>query len=183
MRPTTEEMIAGVRRVLSDVVEPDLQSSFARDQLAHLLLTLSQFDFEHVTLGLLEENRALVSVLTACAHGRTPLHADVERALEALAVDAHGSLTLADIEPDAVRQRNQVARGALEAVIRATPLWGEAGDVVLREVLLDHLRRFPGGGYWRPGRPRHTRETPPDGPPAVISAPSPLSHDKRKEHI
>jgi len=157
MRPTGSEMVAGIRRVLTEVVRPDLGSSYARDQLDHILLTLAQFDLDQVHSGLLEENHDLVMLLEACRAEADDDELGVElgRAVDALAVDRAGVLTLADVELAGIDQRNRTGRAALEHVIRSVALWtGDPGTIALRERIWNHVRRYPGGGFWRPPPPR-----------------------------
>lgn len=154
MRPTSKEMVTGICRVLDEVIRPDLRSTYARDQLDHILVTLAQFDLDQVHSGLLEENRDLVGVLEACrAIDNVELTVALDGALDLLEVDRSGIFSLVDVEWAAIDERNRTARGALEMVIRSGFLWADdARLVALRERIWGHVRLYPGGGFWRPSR-------------------------------
>jgi hypothetical protein len=163
MRPTTSETIRGIVRVLREVIAPELQSSLARDQLEHVIIALSQYDFEGVVPGLLAENASLAGVLTewreSAAGQAAPagLAQAVGTALAALAADAAGQLRPADVEPDAVRERNLAGRAALAEIAASAAFWTEDDEPELRQLIWQQVRAYPGGGYWRPGVRRTSR--------------------------
>src|SRR5256885_1945886 len=55
MRPTPAEVIAGVRRILKDVIEPEVGSEYARSRLRELRAVLAQVDWNDAALHLQQE--------------------------------------------------------------------------------------------------------------------------------
>jgi hypothetical protein len=56
MRPTPAEIITGVRRILKEVVEPDVASEYARERLAQVRAVLAQVDWNDSLTELASEN-------------------------------------------------------------------------------------------------------------------------------
>lgn len=54
MRPTPAETIAGIRRILRDVVEPEVGSDYARSRLREVRAVLAQIDWDDAALRLRE---------------------------------------------------------------------------------------------------------------------------------
>lgn len=52
MRPTPAEVISGVRRILADVVDPEVRSEYARARLREVRAVLAQLDWDNAGLGL-----------------------------------------------------------------------------------------------------------------------------------
>ena len=63
MRPTPAETIAGVRRILRDVVEPAVASEYARTRLREVRAVLAQIDWDNAALDLRRRVAALVELL------------------------------------------------------------------------------------------------------------------------
>jgi hypothetical protein len=63
VRPTPSEVVQGVRRILRDVIEPDLTSEHARKQLRQIRAVLAQVDWNDAGFTLAERNRRLADAL------------------------------------------------------------------------------------------------------------------------
>ena len=63
MRPTPSEVVQGVRRILRDVIEPDLASEHVRKQLRQIRAVLAQVDWNNAGFALAERNRRLADAL------------------------------------------------------------------------------------------------------------------------
>jgi hypothetical protein len=79
VRPTPAEVIAGVRRVLRDVVEPEVGSEYARSRLREVRAVLAQIDWDDATLTLRREWATRRSLLL---EARTWLAAGTDRGSE-----------------------------------------------------------------------------------------------------
>ncbi len=116
MRPTTDELIAGMRNVLEDVLIPELQSDWAQAMGAQMALMLQHVEgrAEREPGFLAGENAKLEGAL---ATANAALGAD------AVAVPARaGGETL-----EALRERNAALREAISAAIHAAYGQGEYG--------------------------------------------------------
>ncbi|WP_286901545.1 hypothetical protein [Thermocrispum sp.] len=76
MRPTPTELITQVRRVLRDVIEPELSSGYARARLAEVRAVLAQVDWDNAGLHLMTHTTALRDALGDL---RAWAHADEQR--------------------------------------------------------------------------------------------------------
>ncbi|GLZ15954.1 hypothetical protein Acsp04_61890 [Actinomadura sp. NBRC 104425] len=76
MRPTPAETIAGIRRILRDVVEPEVGSEYARQRLREVRAVLAQIDWDDAALRLRRRDQALRGLL---ADARTWIEADPAR--------------------------------------------------------------------------------------------------------
>lgn len=97
MRPTPAEVIDGVRRILKDVIEPELGSEYARSRLREVRAVLAQVDWNDAAATVFTEQERYAAALAtagewaAAAPGRAPL-------LEVLApVDAVRGLAFDDV--------------------------------------------------------------------------------------
>lgn len=70
MRPLPSEVIAGVRRILKETIEPELRSGHARSRLAEVRAVLKQVDWDDAAFALAARNRALAEVLDRIAAWR-----------------------------------------------------------------------------------------------------------------
>jgi hypothetical protein len=84
MRPTPAEVIAGVRRVLRDVVEPEVGSEYARTRLREVRAVLAQLDWDDASLQVQLE-RTRMRALLADAQAWMTEAAGSEPVFEALA--------------------------------------------------------------------------------------------------
>lgn len=66
MRPTPAELIAGIRRILSEVIEPDLSSDHARTRLREVRAALAQLDWDNAGIELGGRVTRLRNLLLAC---------------------------------------------------------------------------------------------------------------------
>lgn len=62
MRPTPAEVIAGVRRILKDVVEPSVSSGYARSALDQVRAVLAQVDWNDASTTLAGEADELIAL-------------------------------------------------------------------------------------------------------------------------
>lgn len=77
MRPTPAEVIEGVRRVLRDVVEPEVGSEYARSRLREVRAVLAQIDWDDAALRVREERNRIRDLLS---EAQVWIAADDERA-------------------------------------------------------------------------------------------------------
>ncbi|MBH0119530.1 hypothetical protein I0Q12_08345 [Rhodococcus sp. CX] len=63
MRPLPSEIIAGIRRILKESIEPELTSGHARSRLEEVRAVLAQMDWDDFGFTLASRNRALAGVL------------------------------------------------------------------------------------------------------------------------
>lgn len=87
MRPTPTELIAHVRRILRDVIEPEVGSPYAQALLAEVQATLAQIDWDDAGLRLAESVGELRKLLLRC---RDWIESDETR-------KAHFTTTLRDL--------------------------------------------------------------------------------------
>ncbi|NKQ57062.1 hypothetical protein HFP15_29750 [Amycolatopsis sp. K13G38] len=66
MRPTPAELISHVRRILRDVVEPELDSAYAKARLAEIRATLAQVEWDDAGLQLARDVTTLRELLSRC---------------------------------------------------------------------------------------------------------------------
>jgi hypothetical protein len=70
MRPLPSEVIAGVRRILKDTIEPELVSGHARSRLVEVRAVLAQVDWDDAGFTAAARNRALAGALGEIAGWR-----------------------------------------------------------------------------------------------------------------
>jgi hypothetical protein len=63
MRPTPSETISGVRRILKEVIEPDLQTEYARTRLREIRAVLAQVDWDDAVLRLRRSDEVVRALL------------------------------------------------------------------------------------------------------------------------
>jgi len=63
MKPLPSEVIAGVRRILKETIEPELSSEHARSRLEEVRAVLAQVDWDDAAFTLAVRNRSLAGVL------------------------------------------------------------------------------------------------------------------------
>ena len=147
MRPTPAEAIAGVRRILRDVVEPEVALDYARSRLREVRAVLAQIDWDDAALRVRRDRDAQRVLLAAVLSW---IEGDPARA-EALAEPAARLGESGPADPETFAEINQ-ARAAdaalLVAVADALAAWTRShpDDDSARE-----LRARP------PSRPRHLR--------------------------
>jgi hypothetical protein len=66
VRPTPAEVIAGVRRILRDVVAPDVSSDYALSRLRAVLAVLAEVDWNDAPLRVLRDNHDLRTLIERC---------------------------------------------------------------------------------------------------------------------
>ena len=114
MRPTSDELIVGMRNVLEDVLIPELESDWARTMGAQMALMLQHLEGRTARepVFLAEENARLEAAL-----------ADANAALGEDAVAVPEAPAGEDVE--ALRDRNAALREAVSAAIDAA--WAQGG--------------------------------------------------------
>jgi hypothetical protein len=143
VRPTPAETIAGVQRVLTEVIAPAVQSDYALARLREIQAVLGRLDWDDSLTHLRRDNSAAARLL---ASGRLWLDADPSRAA-AIAVDRE-RLDRACTEPDGAEpfavHNARAAECAQAAIELASGLgsWlsSHPGDSEAR-ILLDAVRR------------------------------------------
>jgi hypothetical protein len=87
MRPTPAETITQVRRLLKEVIEPDLQSDYARGRLGEIRAVLAQMEWNNAAAQLAARNAELAQLTLDCAQWaeespqRQPVLADLQDAI------------------------------------------------------------------------------------------------------
>lgn len=66
MRPTPAEIIAGVRRILREIVEPDVTSDYARAAVRDVRAVLAQVNWDDAGIRLVHDNATLHRILLDC---------------------------------------------------------------------------------------------------------------------
>lgn len=141
MRPTPAEVIAGVRRILGEVVEPEVSSDYARSRLREVRAVLAQVDWDNAGTILGDRVDRLGSLLRECAEW---VSADPGRRDHF----AKSGVALPDsppVEPQTFADRNEASAnydsmvvaliGPLEDWLCAHP---DSAGHELRKRLLDH---------------------------------------------
>jgi hypothetical protein len=150
MRPTPDEELAGIRRILADTVAPAVSDEYAAAQLQNALTALDRFaaSWGGARTRLDAENRSLASLMAGVAGKPPPALSDsaLVTRLSQIEVDAN------DGSFDAVNARNQQLRGLLDELIRALDASGDdpaaaAARQKVRAALRENLDRAtaPGG--------------------------------------
>ena len=116
MRPTTDELIVGIRNVLEDVLMPELESDWAQTMSAQMALMLQHIEgrAEREPRFMAEENGKLEGVLAQAngALGEAAVAVPERPAEETL---------------EALREHNGALREAITAAIEAAYAQGEYG--------------------------------------------------------
>ena len=117
MRPTPDEELAGIRRILADTVAPAVTDEYAAAQLQNVLAALDRFaaSWGGAQARLDAENRSLASVMAAIAGHPPPMLSDPSLIARLSQIGDHAR----DDSFDAVNARNQQLRGLLDEMIRA----------------------------------------------------------------
>lgn len=137
MRPSVTEQLEGLRRILEEVVAPELNDSYPRDILAGVCATLESLaaGWQQVPSFLDWDTRASAALVAG-------LRSDVTEAVESA-----DPLDIAQLEA-----RHRESRAALEAAIPTIAERDDLGE--LRTRVAAHLReraeRYPLKTVWRP---------------------------------
>ncbi len=70
MKPLPSEVIAGIRRILKETIEPELTSGHAKSRLGEIRAVLAQVDWDDAGFALAARNRAIAEVLGRIAEWR-----------------------------------------------------------------------------------------------------------------
>ena len=116
MRPTTDELLVGMRNVLEDVLVPELESDWAQTMGTQMALMLQHLEGrgEREPRFMAEENAKLEDVLAKANGGLG------EEAVAVPEQPAEGTL-------EALREHNAALREAITAAIHAAYAQGEYG--------------------------------------------------------
>lgn len=106
MRPLPSEVIAGVRRILKDTIEPELVSGHAKSRLGEVRAVLAQVDWDDAGFTLAARNQALADALGEIAGWR--------------ASDPARSAAIPDIEVVRPEQETLAAHQAAYELLAAT---------------------------------------------------------------
>lgn len=155
MRPSVTEQLAGLSRILAEVIAPELENPYPRDILGGVCATLDAIaaGWTDVPAFLDWDARTSIAVIEhVLADGSSVLS-------EELQAETRASLTqLADpVDPfdiAALQQRHRAARKTLERVI---PALGDIAELSpARTELASHLKeraaRYPFKPVWRPAQ-------------------------------
>ncbi len=154
MRPTTDELIVGIRNVLEDVLVPELQSDWAQTMGTQMALMLHHLEGRaEREPGFLRQENARLGEALAKANGVLGAAAPA-----APTPPAGESL-------DELREHNAALRDAITAAIEAAYAEGEYGfnDLpadrlgitdILMEITQAQLEFWQPIGFSYPGRPR-----------------------------
>lgn len=143
MRPTVEEQLRGMRRILDEVVAPQVSDAYAREQLGHVTTALDGLAarWDTVVPALRNENAALAELLRRLLPDVAPL--EVASAVRARMAD----LAAADLPDDELHfaphhEHNQALRGCVAQLIAALDAAGDDARVEpVRAAIHDTLRR------------------------------------------
>jgi hypothetical protein len=109
MKPLPSEVIAGVRRILKETIEPELSSGHAKSRLGEVRAVLAQVDWDDAAFTLVARNRSLAEVLVRIEEWRAR---DPERVTSIPALDV-------SLPEDDLMAAHQVAYQALAAAVVA----------------------------------------------------------------
>jgi hypothetical protein len=141
MRPSVTEQLQGLRRILDDVIAPELTGSYPRDILSGVCATLESIaeGWQQVPAFLDWDIRASSAVLAHAA--KAGCGADDVEALDADPYD------LAALE-----NRHRATRAALERVVPAIAADEKLGALrtQLAELFRERAQRYPLKVAWRP---------------------------------
>jgi hypothetical protein len=103
MRPTPAEVIAGVRRVLRDVVEPEVASDYARSRLREVRAVLAQLDWDDAALSVRRQQDTMLGLLNGAREwiagdgARASAFGDLFPRLSSADAETEGAETLAEL--------------------------------------------------------------------------------------
>lgn len=149
MRPTPGESLNAIRRVLQDVVAPQVRDPYAATQLAHMLRALDDLSrrWADEALWLIESNvivtDLLCDVLAAIKAGTAALPDDLAPALQ-VALDGDDNAVGPYPTYDQLAARSHVLREALSKVVATGFLERSETSVAqaIRQYLRDHVARL-----------------------------------------
>lgn len=130
MRPTPSETIAGIRKILKEVVEPEVHSEHALSRLREIRAVLAQTDWDDAALHLRRRTEATRALL-----------ADVRAWIEA---DPERRTALADVHARLAAERSSVADTFAELNTEHSTAAGhlvEAGRVLAERSPTDEAAR------------------------------------------
>jgi hypothetical protein len=129
MRPTPAETISGIRRILRDVVEPEVGSEYARARLREVRAVLAQIDWDNAGIRLNQDALALQALLRDC---HAWISADPDRRAHFAAPSERLEYVLADAPPGAPEdfshcsERRHRQDEAVTALVGPLEYWLEA---------------------------------------------------------
>jgi hypothetical protein len=146
MRPSVTEQLDGLRRILEEVIAPELNDAYPRDILSGICATLESIaaGWQQVPAFLDWDAKASAAVLVQAGHG-----------------DALPSFAEADpYDLPALEDRHRQTRAALECAVPAIAEREELGELRthLAELFRERAQRYPLKTVWRPPAPSRSLE-------------------------
>jgi hypothetical protein len=140
VRPTVSEQLAGMRRVLREVIGPEVTSAYPADMLRGMLATLEMLErsWARVAPFLSWDNAATEQLLRAgLPHVTAPIAAQIRATLSEPAPDP--------LDVDALDRRNTELRRLLSAVVPMLAVRADAAAAYrdVRAHLRERMDRFP----------------------------------------
>lgn len=141
MQPTPAEVIIGIRRILKEVVEPAVESEYARNRLAEVRAVLVQIDWNDSLTQLATDNAAVQELARESADwiqaSPDRVHAFAGNRLDLLDVYSQSG---GEIEPFVVHNERSIAQAnamilltdELAAWVRGHPVEDGAGELLNR---------------------------------------------------
>jgi hypothetical protein len=141
VHPTITETLRGLRRILAEVVAPEVQAEYPAEVLRTVLaeLELLEHAWSRVLPFLHWDNAATAALLAEIEPYLAPPLAGRLRAVSEMA-------PIDEWDFEAVHERNQVLRGLLAESVPLLAVGGEPTTAVYAHVcghLREHLRRYP----------------------------------------
>jgi hypothetical protein len=168
MRPTPAEVVAGVRRILSEVVAPEVTSDYAASRLRAVLAVLADVDWDNAPLQVVQDNHDLRTLLEGCGSwvaddpGRAAALADYGATVRAGLTEPKPELA-ANLGSFAdANELNATYRRLLEQSVVAIAAWlrenpADASAQTLSREIAHHLATQPGERAAPAGTPRDVR--------------------------
>lgn len=141
MRPTITETLRGIRRILAEVVAPEIRAPYPAETLQCILgdLEVLERSWDRVLAFLHWDNAAMSALLTTIE-----AHVDPECAARVRTARTAGPVDV--LAFDAVNARNEELRAVVAAAVPQLAVGGErtaAAYAGVRTYLREHMERYP----------------------------------------
>lgn len=141
MRPTITETLRGIRRILAEVVAPEIHAPYPAETLQSILadLELVERSWDRVLAFLHWDNAAMTALLATIE-----AHVDPECAARLRAMHVAATIDMLDFE--AANARNEELRALVAAAVPQLAAGGERTAVAyagVRAYLRQHMERYP----------------------------------------
>jgi hypothetical protein len=145
VRPTVSEQLAGVRRILAEVIAPEVTGAYPVDMLRGVLANLEMLERSWMQIGpfLVWDNAGTERVLE---HAAAVVDDETAARVRAALVAAPTEADAAGQDVDALEAHNTVLRGLLAEIVPQLAGGGEptaAAYAELRAHLRERIGRFP----------------------------------------